>query len=368
MGGLPREELRTARLLLREPRTADVPDVLRAMTDPDIRRFLPCPPDYGQQDARSWVEQRAPAQWTAGGACFVVADQRTGRLVGSVSLPEVCARRASTEIVYWSAPWARGQGFASEAVGAVTGWALHHGVARLELLAAPDNPAGQRVGLAAGFRREGIMRGAGCRSDGTRYDAVLWARLASDPAGPTPRLLPDLPGGELSDGVVALHPLGPGDTDDAYAALSQPDIAEELVPPGTRDRRQVAELCARADSRWLAGATASLTIRDAPSDRYAGEISLMYTEPPTGSGMIGYHLAPGWRGRGFATRAVRLLADWALQHAGLARLEAGAHVLNTASQAVLERAGFRKVGRQLRRRNGSHGRVDDFLYELVPAH
>ena len=40
------------------------------------------------------------------------------------------------------------------------------------------------------------------------------------------------------------------------------------------------------------------------------------------------------------TRAVGLLADWAFAHTRLHRLIAGTDVANTASQAVLRRAGF----------------------------
>jgi RimJ/RimL family protein N-acetyltransferase len=369
MGGLPAEDLRTARLLLRAPAEHDLDDMVAAMRDPLVRRFLPFTPEpFGRAEANAWRDTETPGRWAAGGAAFAVADGTSDRLLGGVYLQHVSPRRTDAEIAYWLAPWARGHGVAAEAVSAVTDWALRRGMARLELLAAPDNPGSQRVALTAGYRREGVKRGGGSRPDGSRYDTVLWARLATDPPAPTPRLLPDLPGRELSDGVVALHPLGPADADDAYAAQRLPDVWSSSVPPVAPTRAQVCDSCATAQSQWLAGAAARLTIRDAPSDTYAGEIVLLYTEPVTSTGMIGYHLAPVWRGRGFATRAVRLLAGWAFDHAGLARLEAGAAVGNTASQAVLERAGFRRVGVQRSRRPGPRGaRVDDVQYELVPA-
>lgn len=367
MGELPTDNLRTARLLLRAPAEGDLDDLVTAMRDERVRRFLPYTPEpFGTAEAMAWRDVETPGRWAAGGAGFAVADGTDDRLLGGVYLQHVSPRRTDAEIAYWLAPWARGHGYAAEAVTAVTDWALRHGIARLELLAAPDNPGSQRVALAAGYRREGVERGGGSRPDGTRYDMVLWARLATDPPGPTPRLLPDLPGDELSDGVVALHPLGPADTADAYAAQRLPDVYESSVPPLPPTLDQVRESCGTAQSQWLAGAAARLTIRDAPSDRYAGEILLLYTEPVTATGMIGYHLARDWRGRGYATRAVRLLAEWAFEHAGLARLEAGAALDNTGSQAVLERAGFRRVGVQLSRRPGPRGtRIDDVQYELA---
>ncbi|BCJ32366.1 GNAT family N-acetyltransferase [Actinocatenispora sera] len=374
MDGLPREELDTVRLRLRAPAPGDVDDLVAAGRAAGATGSGGVVGGRaGMADAaraRAFVDVEAPARWATGGAVFVVADRDTDRLLGCVELDRYVAPLAQAEAGYWLAPWALGKGFGAEAVAALTDWALHHGLARLELRAAPADAQRQRVALAAGYRREGILRGAGAGAgpDGPRHDLVLWARLTGDPDGPTPRLLPDLPGGELSDGVVALHPLDPSDADDAYAVLRLPEVYESSVPPVAPTRTQVRESCETAQSQWLAGAAARLTVRDAPSDRYAGEIVLHYTEPVTASAMLGYHLAPAWRGRGFATRAVRLLAGWAFDHVRLARLYAGADVRNTASQAVLERAGFRRVGRELSRRPGAGGgRVDDVLYELVAA-
>jgi RimJ/RimL family protein N-acetyltransferase len=45
-----------------------------------------------------------------------------------------------------------------------------------------------------------------------------------------------------------------------------------------------------------------------------------------------------------ATRAVRLLADWARDELGLTRLEILPHKDNEASRRVAEKAGFRDTG------------------------
>ncbi len=60
--------------------------------------------------------------------------------------------------------------------------------------------------------------------------------------------------------------------------------------------------------------------------------------------MIGYSLLPAFRGRGFMTRAVTLLTGWAFANTPLHRIVAGTDVANTASQAVLRRAGFVREG------------------------
>src|SRR6185503_13806465 len=97
----------------------------------------------------------------------------------------------------------------------------------------------------------------------------------------------------------------------------------------------------------LAGSRAALTIRDAASGAYAGDLGLFYESPPLAQAMLGYSLLPEWRGRGFAARAVRLVAAWAFAELGLARLIAGTAADNIASQRVLESAGFTREAYQV---------------------
>jgi RimJ/RimL family protein N-acetyltransferase len=63
-----------------------------------------------------------------------------------------------------------------------------------------------------------------------------------------------------------------------------------------------------------------------------------------GTGEIGYWVAAPARGRGIATRAVRLATDWALGELGLKTLEIMTHEDNTASQGVARAAGYAETG------------------------
>jgi len=58
---------------------------------------------------------------------------------------------------------------------------------------------------------------------------------------------------------------------------------------------------------------------------------------------IGYNVAPGFRGRGIATQAVALLLAEAFG-SGLRRVRAETVGGNTASERVLEKAGFERGG------------------------
>lgn len=346
---------------------ADADDVAAACADPQTQRFLPrLPSPYTRDDATWWITKGAPMLWAAGGAAYAVADPATDRLIGNVSLSQPSPERGQLEIGYWVAPGARRRGVATAAASALSEWAFARGTARLELLTSWENVASQRVALAAGFQREGVRREAVAGVDGRRYDAVVWTRLAGDPPGPVPRLLPDLPGGRLADGVVALRPLAETDADSLFELRSLPDVVATSVPPVPPDRAENALRCAQSAARWLAGERAELMITDVATGAVAGDIGLFYQEPQTGQAMIGYCMMPAWRGRGYATRAARLVAGWAFGDCGIGRLIAGTQPGNLGSQRVLERAGFRREG-YLRGRLPlpGGGRADDLIYGLL---
>ncbi|GII23577.1 GNAT family N-acetyltransferase [Planosporangium mesophilum] len=351
---------------LRQLVVDDVADVAAACADPVSQRFLPLlPSPYTEADARAFVTEVAPAKWAAGGAEFAITQPAAGRLLGCVGVTPV--GHQSAEIGYWVAPWGRGRGAATEAVRAVSSWAFNQGYARLQIRTDVANGPSQRVAIAAGYAREGVQRGGGVTRDGDRYDLIVWGRLVDDPPGPVPRLLPDLPGGELSDGTVTLRPLGADDADDVHRTHQLPEVIAARVPPEPMSQPQAVRRCAQAEAAWLAGARVDLTIRDAVTDAFAGEIGLYYNEPPTGQAMIGYNLDPAWRGHGYASRAARLLAAWAFEYTGIVRLIAGTAPSNVASQRVLEAVGFRREGYQRSRLPGVSGaRIDDLLYALLP--
>ncbi|MGW0507470.1 GNAT family N-acetyltransferase [Micromonospora sp. NPDC003241] len=351
---------------LRPFHAADVTDVAASCADPLVQRYLDALPDpYTEADARWWVSEGAPARFAAGGSAYAIADPGSDRLLGAVGLSNPVPLRGQAEIGYWVAPWARGRGVATAATRALAQRAFATGTARLELLTHVENTASQRVALAAGFQPEGIRRSSGPVRGGGRRDLTVWVRLADDPPGPSPRPLPDLPDGRLTDGVVVLRPLDLDDADDMYRLQSTPEVVASMVPPEPPARDDVDRRCAGAQSQWLVGRSAALVVRDAASDAFLGGCSLIH-EPPASQAMIGYSLLPAWYRRGYATRAVRLLTRWGFDHVGLARIWAGTLPENLASQRVLEKVGFRREGLLRGRLLGAEGaRADSTVYGLL---
>jgi RimJ/RimL family protein N-acetyltransferase len=314
-----------------------------------------------------FVRAELPQIRAGGGDVLVIADPESDRMLGSVALDRVAPARGQAEIGCWVRPAERGRGIGTAALTALAGRAFAAGIGRLELITRGADAFGQRAAMAAGFQREGVRRGAAPSPDGGREDLLVFTRLATDPPGPVPRLLPDLPGDELTDGVVTLRPLTADDFD-FYATLhEEADVVATTVPPVRPTPDEMRRRCGWAASNWLAGQRADLVITDAATDAPAGEIGLFYHEPPTAQAMIGYSMLPAWRGRGFPTRAAQLVALWAFAETSIARLIAGALPTNVASQRVLEKAGFRREAYLRSRLPGPDGtRYDDIQFVLLP--
>jgi RimJ/RimL family protein N-acetyltransferase len=76
-----------------------------------------------------------------------------------------------------------------------------------------------------------------------------------------------------------------------------------------------------------------------------GDIGFHGPPSPVGSVTVGYGLAPGARGQGYATEALRAVVAWALAQPEVAAVEADTTHANLPSQRVMERAGMRLVDR-----------------------
>jgi RimJ/RimL family protein N-acetyltransferase len=171
----------TKQLLLRTPDVStDGDDVLTMMLDAETRLWNPHGDVADLDSAAAWCARQA--DWSDGThASFAIVEAESGRFAGSVSIHSVDPAQADAEIGYRVAPWARGRGFATEAVTAATTWAFANlPVVRIELCHAAANPASCAVATKAGYPLEGVLRSSYIYGDGQRYDEHLHARLASD--------------------------------------------------------------------------------------------------------------------------------------------------------------------------------------------
>lgn len=130
------------------------------------------------------------------------------------------------------------------------------------------------------------------------------------------------------------------------------------------DAREYLAMCRRG---WKDSTLATFAITDARTGEVLGSIGIHWIDLPNAVGEVGYWLSREARGRGVATRALRLVSRWAIGEQGIARLQLRADVANTASQRVAERAGFTREGvLRSSRFNVRRGcRVDFVLYSLL---
>lgn len=151
---------------------------------------------------------------------------------------------------------------------------------------------------------------------------------------------PDPP---LSDGIVTLRQWELNDVGCLAEASADPAIVEITSVPAVYSDDEARAYIDRQWSRLSLEASLSLVIAPASDNRAVGSIVLLQ-RPQRGVYGIGYWLVGSARGRGFTTRAVALLSDWALSAGGVSRVEAWVEPVNLASQRVLTAAGFEVEG------------------------
>ncbi|MFJ3924327.1 GNAT family N-acetyltransferase [Streptomyces sp. NPDC090022] len=186
----PDVSISTDRLVLRPFEEGDVTALTEMMNDELITAWTGVPHPYTHADAHGWATRHSHAERTEGrGIVFAVTEFLTQRLVGVVHLQNTNWRTRSTEVGYVTAPWARGEGYASESVLAVAQWLFRdQRFERLELRTAAGNTASQQVAQKIGCISEGVLRNAWIvrtqTADGgwadTRTDLIVWSLLPED--------------------------------------------------------------------------------------------------------------------------------------------------------------------------------------------
>ncbi|GAA3369284.1 GNAT family N-acetyltransferase [Streptomyces sannanensis] len=189
----PDISISTDRLVLRPFEEADIPAHIEMMNDEMVTAWTSVPHPYTARDAEDWVRRTAPAERAEGrGIVFAVTEFLTQRLVGTVHLQNTDWRTRATEAGYVTAPWARGEGYATESLLAVAQWLFRdQGFERLELRTAADNTASQQVAQKIGCVSEGVLRNAWIARTQTedggwtdiRTDLIVWSLLPEDLEG-----------------------------------------------------------------------------------------------------------------------------------------------------------------------------------------
>jgi RimJ/RimL family protein N-acetyltransferase len=172
------------------------------------------------------------------------------------------------------------------------------------------------------------------------------------------------PEGLRARGILLRLPLL-DDVDGILPAFTDPELREAGNLPAFGREELIAslrELPLLAES----GRLLALAAVDAETGEVIGGGTLHHLDAERKIVEIGYFVLPHARRRGVATKIARLLAEHAFS-LGIERVAAYVNVGNTASERVVERAGFTREGvvRSMPKPDGR--RVDKTLYSLLPG-
>jgi len=371
-------------LLLRPPRSSDVPAVFAACQDPEIARWTTVPVPYALADAHRWVEVEVPLGWSGSTApvWHVTDPADPSTVLASIGLHHLDLEHGDGEVGYWTVPAARGRGITTAAVRLVCRWAFDElGLHRVDWAAAVGNRASRRVAEKAGFAVEGTTRQR-LVTHGRREDAwyggllprdlppperpVTWFATPTTSVGTTqtqqaPAAWTAPEGVEITAGALHLRPFRPTDVDAIEPLITEPQIAQWSPFRRTGTARDDA---IRYIERAMDPATGTgFAVVDATSGELLGGTALYGLDRDAGLGELGYWTVPAARGQGVAPRAAGATARWAFGALGLDRIELWHAVENTASCRVAEAIGFRhELNARESYRYGDGVRHDEHLH------
>lgn len=162
----------------------------------------------------------------------------------------------------------------------------------------------------------------------------------------------------IGDSVILLRVLS---ADDAEAHLAGCDRAiVESIGGEPPTEAQVRNWLTRSESAWVGGEPlVDLGIEDCATGSLCGSVGMQRGLDYLDAGQVNltYALYPDWRGRGYATRAVRLAMEVARRNARVDQFVIRTASWNGESMRVAQRLGFKFSHTS----DDEHGRLEWFI-------
>jgi RimJ/RimL family protein N-acetyltransferase len=172
--------LKTARLVLDEPTSEDVPLMTTYCQDPIFKEFLPTPWPYQREDAVTFIESVVPARWADDSECSW-AVRVDGEFAGMLGF-----RTGNRDLGFWLGAPHRGHGYMAEAVSALLDWAFASSNRDVLWECYLGNLASAGVARRAGFSFRGEGTALVPARDGTYPMAWKGTISATDSRDPKP--------------------------------------------------------------------------------------------------------------------------------------------------------------------------------------
>jgi len=176
-------ELIEGPLLIRTYRAEDVNALFEAVRESivEVGHWLPwCHQEYSIEEARQFIISRASSSQGDEWYSFGIFEAAGGRFLGGVGINFINRAHQFANLGYWVRTSAAGHGIATMATRAAARFGFDKlGLHRIEIVAAVDNIASQRVAEKVGATREGILRSR-LLIGGSSVDAVMFSLVPDD--------------------------------------------------------------------------------------------------------------------------------------------------------------------------------------------
>ena len=175
--GLPTPTLQTSRLRLRPFTAADTDAIFGVFSNPRVMRYWDAPAWSERAQAERFIATSQRMEQEGDGARLAIERAADQALVGQCALFRCNPTYRSAAIGYCLDDAAWGQGFATEAVGALLQWAFDTlDLNRVQAELDTRNAASARVLEKLGFVREGTLR-EDCIVNGEVSDSWVYGLL-----------------------------------------------------------------------------------------------------------------------------------------------------------------------------------------------
>ena len=176
-------ELTDKLVLLRQYGEADAVQLYQAVREsiPEVSRWLPwCHENYSLEESRDFINSRQRNAQGDEWYSFAVFERSSNAFVGGVGLNFINRVHQFANLGYWIRTSAAGRGFATGATRLAARFGFTQlGLRRIEIVAAVNNVASQRVAEKAGAIREGVARKR-LLIQGESHDAVVYSLIPGD--------------------------------------------------------------------------------------------------------------------------------------------------------------------------------------------
>jgi ribosomal-protein-serine acetyltransferase len=169
-------------ITLREPRAEDAAAHCKAVLEslPELSAWLEWAHEgYRRDESAAFIARTIAGHQTGEMYEFIIVDPND-RVIGGAGLNRVDTRFMKANLGYWVRTSEAGRGVAAAAAGLLARFGFEQlGFQRIEIVAAVDNKASQRVAEKVGGHREGVLRN-GIRFRGRPIDSVCYSLIPED--------------------------------------------------------------------------------------------------------------------------------------------------------------------------------------------